>query len=399
MIQNLCFNNIFRRIIGMLIITSMLGLSGCVNKREVDKLGLLGAIGVDVIEEDKYLLTLEVNKPKRLAGGSNEQKEPIVLFQTEGTSFFDAIRNATNKFDRKLFLAPSRVIVISEATARKGIADILDFWWRDHESRASDYLVIAKGCNSSDIFGITSGISEVPSVYLADLIKANSASSKSIAKVIYQFINEYYAEGLQPTLGVMEAVKKPKSTEKQDKEILFEGSAVFREDRLVGFLDEIETRSLNIITGKIKSGIIVSPGTETQASSSLEIIKSKSKTEVTLENNQYLFKVKITIDGMLGEHPEAITLREPAVMKEVEQSFALLVEDEITGTIKRVQKDYGLDIFGFGQAVHRKYPAVWKEIKTDWDKIFSSAGVAVEVKINISRTGLFQYPIKSKLGK
>ncbi len=86
--------------------------------------------------------------------------------------------------------------------------------------------------------GITSGISEIPSVYLADLIKANSASSKSVAKVIYQFLNEYYAEGLQPTLGVMEAVKKSKSTDKQDKEILFEGSAVFREDKLVGFLDE-----------------------------------------------------------------------------------------------------------------------------------------------------------------
>lgn len=398
MLQNLCFKNIFRRIIGLLVIICMLALSGCVNKKEVDKIGLLGAIGVDVID-DKFLLTLEVTKPKRLAGGGNEQKEPIILFQTEGISFFDAIRNATNKFDRKLFLAPSRVLVISEATARKGIADILDFWWRDHESRASDYLVIAKGSNSSDILGITGGISDIPSVYLTDLIKANSASSKSIAKVIYQFLKEYYAEGLQPTLGVMEAVKKPKSTDKQDEEILFEGSAVFREDKLVGFLDEIETRSLNFITGKMKSGIIVSPGTETGSSNSLEIIKSKSKTEVTLENNQYMFKVKITIDGMLGEHPEAANLKDPAVMKEVEQSFALLVEEQIAGTIRRVQEDYGLDIFGFGQAVHRKYPAAWKQIKTDWDKTFTSAGVAVEVKINISRTGLFQYPIKSKLGK
>jgi hypothetical protein len=32
------------------------------------------------------------------------------------------------------FSGTIRVLVISEATARKGFADILDFWWRDHET-------------------------------------------------------------------------------------------------------------------------------------------------------------------------------------------------------------------------------------------------------------------------
>lgn len=398
MIQNLCWKRILKQIISLVIIASMLGVPGCVNKKEVDKLGLLGAIGVDVAG-DKVILTYEVNKPKRLAGGGAEQKEPYVLFQSEGTSFFDAIRNATNKFDRKLFLAPSRVIILSEETARKGIADILDFWWRDHEARSSDYLVIAKGGTSSDIFGITGGISEIPSVYLTDLMKANSASSKSITKKMSDFLIEYYAQGIQPTLGVIQAEEKPIKTASQDKEILFEDSAVFNKDKLVGFLDDIETRSLNFVTGKIKSGIIVSPGTESEASNSLEIIKSKSKMDVVLENNQYLLQVKISINSMLGEYPEAQNLMDPAVMKEVEDTFALVIQEQITSTIKRVQSDYGLDIFGFGQVVHRKYPANWKLVKEDWDKIFASAGVSVDIKINISRTGLYQYPIKSKLGK
>jgi len=384
--KSLCF------IISLVMLFST---SGCMNRKEVDKLGLLGAIGVDR-KEDQFVLTMEVTKPYQIMGGIRPE-DPFVIVQSRGDTFFDAIRNTTNTFDRKLFLATNRIFIISEETAKAGITNVLDFWWRDHDARETDYLLIAKGCNASDIIGITGGMDDIPSLYLSDLIKANSASSKSICKRTFRFLSEYYCQGKRPTLGVVQLKKKEKPVGEKEMEIRLEGSAVFREDRLVGFLDGIETRALNFVTGKIKSGIIIVPCAEKL--NSIEIIKAKSKLDVIFQENRSDLKVSITVDGMLGEDQSDIDLKDPQIMKRIETACAEVITQQVTQTIQRVQKDYHLDPFGFGLVVHRKYPEKWKEIKCNWDDVFAQSELEVDVKVNLSKSGLYQLSIKSKIGQ
>ncbi|NLI91422.1 MAG: Ger(x)C family spore germination protein [Peptococcaceae bacterium] len=386
------------RIIFIVIFFLLANSSGCVNRREVDKLGLLGVIAVDHVD-NQTVVTMEVTKPRRLTGGGTAAKEPYVIVQTRGDSFFDAVRNATNKFDRKIFLSTCRIFIISETTAKKGIAEILDLWCRDHEGRESDYILIAKDTEASGILGISGGVDDVPSQYLTDLIRANSASSKSVAKRIYDFIEEYYSDGIQPTLGVAQIEKKAKPVEKKNSETLLEGTAVFKKDKMVGYLDGLETRALNFIKGKVKSGIIVTPSTEENKYDSVEIIKAKSKMDVSIQDKSPLLHVIITVNGMLGEDQSSEDISDLMVMKQLEKSAEEVVKKQVQNVIEKAQKEYGLDIFGFGLVVHRKYPDQWKKMKDNWDGTFSESNIQVEVKVNISRTGLFRLPTKTKMGK
>jgi spore germination protein KC len=378
-----------------MILTLLINTNGCVNRKEVNKLGLLGDIGVD-FANNQTVLTMEVTKPRRIAGGGPTQQEPYVVVQSSGDSFFDALRNATNKFDRKIFLASSRIFIISGELAKGGITPILDMWYRDHEAREAAYLLITKDCNASDIIGVAGGVDDVPSQYLSDLIKANDASSKSVDKNVNDFMEEYYGDGIQPTLGVVQVEKKAQPINKNDTEVLLEGAAVFREDELVGYLDGIQTRALNFLKSQVQSGIIVVPqGNDT--SDSIEIIKAKSKLDATLQNNQFNLKATITIEGMLGEDQTTEDLDDPEVMKQLENKCASIVKEQASSVIKYAQQNYKLDIFGFGQSVHRKYPDSWKKLRDNWDEIFAKSKYQVDVNVHISRSGLFREPIKAKL--
>ena len=60
----------------------------------------------------------------------------------------------------------------------------------------------------------------------------------------------------------------------------------------------------------------------------------------------------------------------------------------VLGTIKTVQKDYGIDIFGFGEVVARQDYKNFKKVKDDWDEAFKDAEIDVGVNIKIRRAGI-----------
>lgn len=68
------------------------------------------------------------------------------------------------------------------------------------------------------------------------------------------------------------------------------------------------------------------------------------------------------------------------------------MEVNIESAVKKVQQEYGTDIFGFGIAFHHKYPKQWEKIKENWDEIFKNAEFQIEVKTSIIRTGLINKP-------
>ena len=46
--------------------------------------------------------------------------------------------------------------------------------------------------------------------------------------------------------------------------------------------------------------------------------------------------------------------------------------------IKKVQNEFGVDIFDFSRYVKAQQPELWDKVKGDWDKVFN------EVKFNIN---------------
>ncbi|MGR6018729.1 Ger(x)C family spore germination C-terminal domain-containing protein [Bacillus paranthracis] len=70
-------------------------------------------------------------------------------------------------------------------------------------------------------------------------------------------------------------------------------------------------------------------------------------------------------EGTIQENNTNLDLSQPKNITLLEHVLEKQSEKQALQTIKKVQKQYGTDIFGFGEAIHRKYPSEWKGLKKE----------------------------------
>jgi spore germination protein KC len=413
-------------ILFILIIIVSINAVGCWDSRELNALGIAVVIGFDV-EGDKIKVTVEVIKPVPAQSGSEPSSSNVVKYvQSTGDSLFEAIRNVTLKFDRKIFLSHNKVFIFGEEFAKKGIIGHMDVVQRDHEFRESGHLVVAKGSRAEDVMGISSGIRDIPGEYIEDLIKNQPSMSKSVKINVNEFLKYYYDIGRQPVMGVIQkkdkkSMGKSNNKNKKEEELLYEGLAIFKKDRLIGFLDGDETKSFNFIEGEVKGGLIEFPtpmlyrsissatkkvqnfeslvSPEVENLTVIEILRSRAKNDIEIQDGKVILKTKVDIKGMLGEETADIDTAEEEIISVLNKSCSNKVKKGIETTIEKIQHEYRVDIFGFGSLFHRKYPKDWAKVKNNWNEIFSKAEVQVEVEADIVRTGLINTPSSKVKGK
>ncbi|WP_461205611.1 Ger(x)C family spore germination protein [Clostridium sp. DL1XJH146] len=391
-----------KRSLLILMIFMLSFATGCWNKKELNELGIVGAIAIDE-EEDKVKLSYEIMEPKSINTKGTDQ-ENVSYLQSEGASILDAIRNATLKFDKKLYWPHTNVLFFNEKAAYKGLAQYLDIVNRDHEFRRYINLTITKGSPAYEVMGINSGKEGIPSLFIEKLYENNIYNGKGVSVKIIDFLKAYYAEGIEPVVGVIEVVKrsddKLKIDEKKNEKYIpsIEGAAVLRDDKLVGFLDGIETRAFNLITGKLKSGVIVSKSPDRKGINSVEIIKAQSKMNIEIKDEVYYGYVDIEISGVIGEETGEEDISNIRAISQIERNTSDIIKKEVEDCIKIVQ-GYKTDIFGFGQLIHRKYPENWSEIKNEWNEDFSNLEIEVTVKTNIEKSGVSNSQLEAKENK
>lgn len=65
-------------------------------------------------------------------------------------------------------------------------------------------------------------------------------------------------------------------------------------------------------------------------------------------------------------------ITDPKVYAALEKLLDCRIEQKSRATLEKTQQVYGVDVFGFGDAWHRKYPREWQALKDRWDEEFTS---------------------------
>lgn len=384
----------------LILLTAIVSLTvvGCWNRRELDTLAIVTAVGIDKSKEDgKITTTMQIMKPseiKSASSGSGGSKGVWVVTST-GYTVFDSVRNATMQSDRKLFFAQNRAIVIGEEIAREGVTPLLDLFDRDPEPRRLTWLLIAKG-KAGDVIHAEHEQEKIPSKAIEGMIKSSGVTSMAVTVNLNDFLKNLSTHSTNAVAGRIDIINEEDGENKKIK-MRVTGASVFKGDKLVGFFDRSETRGLNWINGKVKSGIIVvkSPIQETK-NVALEIIRASSKITPEIQDGQIGITVEIKEEGNLGEQMSSLELTNTEMFRVLEQRKAQVIKNEIESVFKKAQKEWGTDIFGFGEAVHRKYPKEWKELKEQWGDVFPEIDVQIKVDAKLRAPGLSAGPTKAK---
>ncbi|MCM3628679.1 Ger(x)C family spore germination protein [Paenibacillus glycanilyticus] len=379
----------------MMLISIAMTLASCWNRRELNDLAIALAIGIDKAG-DQYLVSVQVVDPGEVAANNRTMtRTPVTLYQAKAQTILEAIRKMTTVSPRSIYAAHLRMLIIGEDLAREGIGDSLEYMSRYYEHRTDFYIAIAKGTTAASTLKILTHLEAIPANLMFSSLQASQKEwAPTAAITLDQLIMDIVSKGKDPVVtglrikGDREKGMSRKNVESiaSPAQLQYSGLAIFEKDRLVGWLDDVESRGYSFIHDDVSNtvGVIKCPD---GGKITLEVIRSKTTSKAKLINGKPEMRLGIRTEVSIGEVMCKIDLTQKSSIYEMEHLGEETVRSFVEKTINEVQENYKVDIFGFGEVVHRAYPAYWKTVENEWDSVFRNMPVKLDVVINIRQTG------------
>lgn len=381
----------------LLTLVLIASLTGCWSRHELNELAIAVGAGVDK-KGDKYRLSLQVVDPGEVAskrGGTSGS--PATLFTAEADTIFEAARKMTRTAPRKIYFSHLRMFIIDEVLAKEGIGPVLDFLSRDHEFRTDFYIVVTKGSTAEDVLKIMTPLEDIPSNKLYFSLESSEKNwSPSLTVTLDELVQNFTLKGKQPVLtGLMITGNKKLGKTKRNIEnietysrLQYSGLAAFKGDKLIGWLNDNQSRGYNFILGLVQSSVGHVPcGGEGKVVT--EIIRTSTKMKGRIHQGEPAIDIRLNIEGNVAEVScKGLDLTKTSTLTEIERKAEQKIKGFMDSVIEKVQKEFKTDIFGFGEAIRRAHPAAWKSMKEDWEeRYFPELPFNIEVDFKIRRLG------------
>lgn len=382
-----------------------LGLAGCWSSTELTEMAIVTAFGIDK-GDDGFRISVQVVNPGEIAAKNQSYGVPTTVYAADGKSMFEAIRRITTMTSRKLYFSHVRVVLFGEELAKDGIKKPLDFLSRDHEMRADFVMAIAKEMKAEDAIKILTPMEKVAANKIYTSIE-NSEKNWAPTKLVLldDLVGALVSQGKQPVITGLEVLGNPNIGNKQENIqqvkvptiIKTNKIAVFDDDKLVGWLDEKESKGFNYITDNVTNtvGYVECEGGGTVT---IELIRSKTKMKGKFENGTPKINLTITAEANVADVECPINLTNSKAIRDLEKQFNDKTKEIVLGSVEKA-KTLEADVFGFGEEIERVAPKKWEEIKNNWDEIFPTTEVVVKTDIKIRRLGTISDSFQEELEK
>jgi spore germination protein KC len=365
----------------------LISVTGCWNYREVDELSIVAGVAIDKGIKDQFEMTVEIID----IGSGKDAKMKSKIVTAEGKTMFDAARNMIALSVKRLYWSHAKVIILSKDIASQGIMNVIEWYQRDAETREDVALLISQAESAKEIF-IAQGETElIKSFELSESIKNQRALSKAPIIDIMKYSIELNNKG---TSTIIPTVNLKKTDQKNSPQIT--GSAIIKNDKLVGFLNSDQTKDLLFIRDEIKGGILVE---EIQQNDipillSLEIYKSKTKIKPVVEDKNIKFDLDIHTTVAVGEIEGSIEFFNEQDQIKLEQSADNKLKERIELLIQNIQSQYGADIFGFGSKLQENKVEAWNSVKDNWEEVFKNLAVNIKPNVHIKNSGMLSKTVE-----
>jgi len=364
-------------------------LCGCWNYSEIDTLAIVSGVAIDKnVVTNKYIITIEVVTSESQGATSTISSE---VYSSEGSSIFNAERNMVSKVGLALFWSQAKVIIISEAVASDGIIPVIDWIHRDSDLRLDMWLLISKNATAAEILKANIKPNQIVSFKLDDSMNVQKLLSTFPASMLYSFINGLSSEGKSETVAVIR-------NEIEDGVIdsRLGGSAIFKSDKLVGYLDESETLYMLMVQNKIQEGLIPLKNIlGTNTSITLEILENKTKLTPVYVDGIARLIIDISPVVIIAEVEGTEDFITDDNLKILQVQAEERITENVQYLINKMQKDCYSDILGVGTIFEKEKPKVYEEFKNKGEDIFTNVKTEVNVHLQIKGSGRTNSPIPS----
>ncbi|MEH7610280.1 Ger(x)C family spore germination protein [Gottfriedia acidiceleris] len=377
------------KLLCMMLIVSLFFLTGCWDRTELNDLAIELGLGLDQAKKNKLEVSAQFIIPSMMGmgqSGRSDSGKPFFIESGTGRDTLEAVQKMQTKLSREVFRGHHRVILIGETLARHGLANVLDNNSRDPDIRLRADALVVKGSSAKEFLAASSPLENIPALGAQ---KEHTQSGGLGDSSLVNFLIAGASDGINPILPVIKLIPSSNNQDQPGaKEFQYVGGAVFNKDlKLVGFLNNQEESTSLWVANRLSKQTI----TETvqgNGNASLYMTKIASKIKPIIRGNTIKCDIVLSGEGTIQENNTNLDLTQPKNITLLEHVLEKKAEKQAQKTIKKVQKQYGTDIFGLGEAIHQNNPSKWKVLKKNWDKQFPKVQVNVHAHLTIKRIGL-----------
>jgi Ger(x)C family germination protein len=349
--------------------------SSGIRREPVEKLSIASALGYDLEKSVKGVEIRSVAVSQYILRGNIESSKTIV---TKGKTIEETREERQSRIDKRFLLGLEKVYVIGEEYARYGIRDIIDELFRDPDVKDSAMLCVCKG-KAEDMVKLQMEGYPSSGDFIEGLIKYSR--EMNFFPENYKLIDAYLRLDAEGRNLVVPYIEIDKNT------IRISGLALFKGEKMVHILPMRQVKTHNLLRESNIMGVLT---LEKSSSDYLNFYgKSKRKVKCYKQGNNYKFIIDLKMAGEIvinNYEPQLINNLEKR--KEVERLLEKNLEKEAKVFLEELKAEHMVDCLELGRVAAAKYG---RETGADWNNIFTTSDIEVNVSIEIDRFGRGDY--------
>lgn len=380
--------NAKKRMLFAAICSTFLFLNGCWDRTEINDLAIITLITIDKAEEEHLIeLSAQIYLPKPFTGtekgGTSEAN--VTNVSGIGINIADALSKLQAKLPRKAFWGHCKVFIFGEEIARAGIREHMDFLLRHPQIREQAYIYVSE--KKAKQF-----LKSKPKLerFTGEILREVSTQGIGM-EITLQELDEMMIGSSQAAALPYIVVGKEPGTGGEEKDLnLFPrimGTAVFLKGKMVGKLNESETRGILWIRDEITEYTSTVHSPDFKEHISVFPLSSRATLIPQIDKDKWKMRLKIYTEGIIIQNMSKLDLNKTEVFPKIEQALAKDIKERMETSLKRVQKDMQADIVGFAEEFRREYPDEWKKAEENWQEKFPQVEVILDVEVRIRRNG------------
>lgn len=392
-----------------------LALTGCNGARETNDIIYIIGIGLDKKSEGMLHVTYQYTISRALAKEGNvSSKEAVDNITITAPTLAEAFSLLGTIFARIPNLSHVKMIIIGEELAKSGIGDVMASATRFREFRGSMYLLTVKNGTAKELMAnMKPNIELLPSKYVESTMLTNREIGYYPRTQVLNFGMRMKRKSEAPytalvALNPLTGRDVPSRTAENGEKVKeytagnipmtgkvvpinFAGTALYRDDKLVGTLTSEETRSLLMLTGELGLAYftVADPLAPEKVVNFRGRLREKPKITAYREEGVYRFDIFVHLEGEITSLPSGIHYEDPKMKIALEEQISAVITKNIRQMLAKTQ-ELGCDIVAlsnYTRSFYQTYPE-WRKAAEGWSDNYRNADLRVTVKTTVRRAGL-----------
>ena len=373
----------------------------------IDNLAFVVALGIDVADNNNLKVSFEFTDIGSVSENGSASESSSVINTVVSSSLDSAISMMNGFIGKQLSLSHCKLIIFSEEFAQRGVSHEIYTLINNPQIRPSTNIVISKIDAESYIKYSEPALEHLESKYYEIFPSSSKYTGYTVNATIGDFFNGLVCETCEPFAilgGINDSSNSNSNASSNNAEAISNattltgkrlteniGVAVFKDDKLVGELNAIETLSFLLLKNSVDSFEVSIPNPNTQEEENIDIYlyhDVDTKINLDITNGAPHAKIDINLTGKISSVSNNSDYDDNNQLSTISNSVNNYLESIISSYLYRTSREFNSDINNIGRHGRSQFLTLNDYENFDWLENYKNCTFEVNVDTNV-KSGFF----------